>query len=321
MGIKRDRYDRLVAAEFIPTTLNNVSDPIHLDFNKGECASLVNVDVGEGGVSRRSGYSLAISGNVHSGWSSPTRDLAFYVKNGVLTQFYGSVERSIKTVNDVQAAYCEANDVVLFSNGFEYGIIQDGTWYTPAVPTEPFNVSVPAGNLLCFYNGRVYVAKDGVVYCTDSFTVEWCDERDYVVAAFDGAVNMLSAVDDGLWIGTDKEIFFFKGADPTEGGFTQISAADYGCVFGTASVSKGEILKDGPSGAIVVFASHRGVCIGGNGGSFRNITKDYYTYDYGQKGCSVIRFKDGDIQYICNTGTDKEAFNQFEPQALDIDSY
>jgi len=321
MGIVRDRFNNIVAAEFTPKTLNNVSDPTSLDFNKGECAALLNVDVSDDGVSRRKGYALTISGDTHSGWNSPTRNLAFYVKNNVLTQFDGTVERAVKTVHNVKGSYCEANDVVIFTNGFEYGIIQDGTWYVPTTPTEEFKVPVPVGNLTCFYNGRVYVAKDGVMYCTDPFTVESCDERDFVVAAFDGPVNILAAVDDGLWVGTDKETFFFKGADPTEGGFTQISAADFGCVFGTASTSKGGILKDGPSGAVVVFASHRGVCIGGNGGSFRNITQDYYTYDYGQQGCSMIRFKDGDVHYVCNTGATTEAFNQFEPTNLEIDSY
>lgn len=321
MGIIRDRNNKIVVAEFYPSTLNNVKDPIYLDFDKGECAELLNVDITERGISRRQGYTQLLNNKIHSGWNSPTRNLALYIKDGVLTQFDGTTELSIKSVKDVPASYCEANEYIVFANGFEYGWIKDGLWYDVTVPNDPFKIAVPIGTLMCFYNGRLYIAKDNIIYCTDPFTIEYCDERNYVVAVFDGNINMLSCVDTGIWVGTDKEIFFLSGDDSIENGFTQISITDYGCILGTAYTIKSEIMKEGPAGAGVLFASYRGICVGFNDGVFKNLTQEYYTYDHGQRGCSLVRFKDGYIHFVCNTGVEENAFNQFEPVELDIDSY
>jgi len=319
MGIKRDRFNNIVAVEYTFATTNNVLDPINLDIGKGECQLIENIDITPGTVARRAGYTQVHTDSIHSGWSSPTRNIAFYVKAGVLTQYDGSVERAIKTIGSTRCCFVEINDVVAFTNGLEYGLIQDGTYYAPVVPNEPFKVAVPSGNCLCFYNGRIYVAKGNLLYCTDPFTAEYCDERFNVVGSYDSNISIVAKVDDGLLVGTDTEIFFLQGADPYEGGFSNISKADYGAVAGTDIEIKDGILAKG-TGTCVMFSSKRGICLVTSGGSFSNITQDYFTYPYGSIGTAILRYSEGFPYYLANTTTDYEAFNQETLPTLDIDS-
>lgn len=324
MGIVRDRFNKLVAVEYKFNTMNNVSDPADLDIDKGECALILNADVGtDGSVSRRDGYTLQYEGAYHSGWSSPTRDVAFYVKNGNITQFDGTTERTIVAVDpSVRCVFEEVNNVVVYSNGLVYGLIESGVSYSPSVPSEAFKVPVPSGQCLKFYNGRMYVAKDNILYCTDPFTVEWCDERDYVVSVFEDRITLVNKTDNGLLVATESEIFFLQGNDPVEGGFSFKELADYGAVFGTGVQVKDEIVKGAQgTGNGVIFCSKRGVCHISGSGTFTNLTQTYYTYPYGQEGCAIVRFKGGDIHYLANLDSTIEAFNQTDLPTFEVDSF
>lgn len=323
MGIIKDRFNKIVAVEYKANTLNNVNDVSMLDLDKGECSELINVDIlDDGAVQRRKGYTNVLSGGVHSGWSSPTKGIAYFVQDSILYSFNGSSKTAIVALsNNGRCRFCEVNDVVVYSNGIDYGVIENNLNTALTVPTEPFKIAPVAGQCLEFYNGRVYIGSWNIVYCTDPFNLERMDERICIVTEAASKITMVRRTDDGLFIGTEKEIFFLKGTDQQESGFEQISVAAYGCVYGTDCFINGEYLKDGSiAGTAVVFSSSRGICIGSNGGAFRNISQTYYTPNYGSEGTAIVRFKDSQIHYLANTNVGSEAFNHNTQPNLDVDS-
>lgn len=322
MGIVTDRFNNLVAVEYTFSTMNNVLDPIHLDLKSGECSLLQNVDVINGGVTRRDGYSLTVSGVIHSGWNSPIRDIAFYVKNGNLVLFDGITESVLTRVTGA-CIFEDTGSEVLFCDAARYGYIKDKVVTFPQASNNEFKASIPCGQALCFYNGRVYVAVDNVLYCSDPFSITTCDIRQQVVGVFDGRITIVNKVDDGLLVCTDKEIIFLSGADPVDGGFQVLYKANYGAVKGTDKIIKNKIKAEDSSlldGTGVIFCSYQGICFIGNGGSFVNLTQNYYTYDYGANGAAIIRYKNGGAYYIANVDATNEAFNQDELPTIDVDT-
>ena len=323
MGIIKDRYNKIVAVEYKANTLNNVNDVSMLNLDAGECSQLLNVDIlDDGAVQRRKGYTSILAGNIHSGWSSPTKGIAYFVQDSILYSFNGISKTAIVVLsNNGRCVFCEVNDVVVYSNSVDYGIIENNINATLTVPTEAFKIAPIAGQCLEFYNGRVYIGSGSIVYCTDPFNIEQMDERVCIVTETSSKITMVRRTDDGLFIGTEKEIFFLKGTDQQESGFEQISVAAYGCIYGTDCFINGEYLKDGSiAGTAVVFSSSRGICIGSNGGAFRNISQTYYTPIFGEEGSALVRFKDSQVHYIANTNVGNEAFNHNAQPNLDVDS-
>lgn len=323
MGIIKDGYNKIVAVEYKANTLNNVNDVSMLNLDAGECSQLLNVDiVDDGAVQRRKGYTSILAGNIHSGWSSPTKGIAYFVQDSILYSFNGTTKTAVVALsNNGRCVFCEVNDVIVYSNATDYGVVENNANATLTVPTEAFKMSPVAGQCLEFYNGRVYIGSGNIVYCTDPFNLEQMDERTCVVMETASKITMVRRTDDGLFIGTEKEIFFLKGTDQQESGFEQISVAAYGCIYGTDCFINGEYLKDGSiAGTAVVFSSSRGICIGSNGGAFRNVSQTYYTPNFGSEGTAIVRFKDSQIHYLANTNVGSEAFNHNTQPNLDVDS-
>lgn len=323
MGIIRDRFNKIVAVEYKANTLNNVNDVSMLNLEDGECSQLLNVDIiDDGAVQRRKGYVSVLTGNIHSGWSSQTKDIAYFVQDSILYSFNGTTKKAVVALsNNSRCVFCEVNDIVIYSNNVDFGIIENAVNVLLTAPTEPFKVAPVAGQCLEFYNGRLYIGSGNIVYCTDPYNLEQMDERFCVVLEATSRITMVRRTDDGLFIGTEKEIFFLKGADQQEGSFEQVSVAAYGCIYGTDCFINGEYLKDGSiAGTAVLFSSTRGICLGSNGGAFRNISQTYYTPIFGEEGSALIRFKDSQVHYIANTNVGTEAFNHNAQPTFDVDS-
>lgn len=359
MGIVRDRFNNIVAVEYKFSTMNNVNDNAFLDIDKGECSLLQNVDLldDQGGVVRRKGYTATtITDDIHSGWSDGT--IGYYIKSGALYSFDGVTERYLTYVGSGRCCFVTVNNIIVFSNGFVIGSIENGvaslfpevpvseksTWMPNAAGADiatidgsdntPFRtltkttevdlyahkVKTVAGQCLEFYNGRLYIGSGNTLYCSETFNIEQMDERFNIVAMYDSRITMVRRTVDGLIIGTELETFFLSGKDQQEGGFEQIVLAAYGSVFGTDVFILGENIKDGGPGEAALWCSTRGICFCGQGGSFKNLTEDYYTYKYGSSGCGLIRFKDGQIHYIANVAQEQTAFNQNAQPQLDVDS-
>lgn len=299
---------------------NNVDDPTRIDstFNPRiqktycEVASLVNVDTSpDGDVQLRNGFSQVLAGAFHSAREIGGR--VYLVNDGWIKTFNGTgLSGGIAAVSpSLPVAFCKVGDVVAYSNGVDFGVIENGVVTPPLTPSAPFKVRMHPGQLLEFYNGRLYSFYNETLYCSDSLDsgggIEQMDSRDCVVAVFDTQGTMLKATSSGLWVGTRDETVFLRGGDPIEG-FDFVPIVSYGVSLGSPQTA-GEGTQDGKN--TIIWASERGICTGGDSGEFSNKSLGKIAYNFGD-GPGLLREQNGAIHYLCTMNTTQPAYNKLE---------
>jgi hypothetical protein len=303
-------------------SVNNVDDPSVLgryaDARSPVLTDLVeavNVDLGnklEADV--RQGFVQAYSGTPHSGWATADGKRSFFVEGGVLKEFDGSTATTLVSLStDEPCEFCEANNVIIYSNATDIGYIDstganeftEPAEVTAAADTDiVFKAIMPAGHLLAFYNGSLWVAHDNVVTRSDAYDLMARDER-YSDIPLPGEVTMLTPVDDGLWVSDGRTAAFIQ-----EGETSYLETAPYGAILGTAVEGKAEWLGvQGVSGKVVVWRSARGVCVGGNGGRFLNLSEDTVALKGGDLGAAMLRHANGQIHYVSTVRQTDDAYN------------
>lgn len=318
------------------TGMNNVDDPTNVgapvpnsrQLIFTQMTSMVNADPDNfGGCQLRPGQ-VSVSGTAaHSGWSNPYNPQEMFCVQGTnLKRLWP--DGSLTTIRSgltagLRMAFCQVNDVVAYSNGIERGVIEQGKDTAPFVPSDPYKLPMVAGQFMEWYNGRLYVLKDNVLYCSDSLDVpggiESMDERQNVVAVFDGMGSMLQRVENGLFVSAGKETFFFQGDDPwVDGGFAQRSIAPYAAVPYTSVPVKADLLgMDGLTGWACMWVSERYVCIGGNSGFFLKLEK--LAIKAGKDGAAVLREQNGTAHYLAVTRDTAEEYNTFQLPTISVD--
>jgi hypothetical protein len=146
----------------------------------------------------------------------------------------------------------------------------------------------PAGQALALHKGRIYIAAGEYLYATTALSYEHCDLRDY--RAFDGTpINVVAAVEGGLFVGTEKEIYFLNGA--TFGDNTLVRKMEFGAVRGSLVYADGQAVTGNPAmnGVIVaLFATSDGIVMGSPDGSLINLTRERYQMPEGKGGAAVF---------------------------------
>lgn len=318
-GIKRDWQDKLTGASYMFSGLNNVIDPYNLPIEKGWLAKADNVDIdNSNSINRRSGYiSKVATTTAHSGWGNNTH--GYYVDDIYLKSFDGTSSNIIDVVTkNARMWYVQANDVVVYSNGIESGII-GGNYSQTSTYSPYFKEQTEFGICLEFYKGRVYHAKDNTVYCTDVFDLEHSDARHKHVLTLQSKITMVRRVEDGLYIGSEKQTHFLKGNDIVEGGFDLTILADYGVVLGTCNATTGDYFPEAKTyGLVAIWTSHRGICTGGAGGNFKNHSVGIVSIPECQQGASLIREENGLRQYITTITGNTTEYNPYPPSTFEI---
>jgi hypothetical protein len=323
--------------------MDNVDDPANIPSDPNsrvplfhEVALLRNVDMdNQGGVSLRSGRELSVNAaGLHSGWSDPYQksNVAFFVNGSLLNRI--EPDGSITTIKydmipGIQVHYCQVNDVTAFSNGQQFSIIEDGVVTPNFYPTAPYKERMVAGKFLTLLNGRLYClvdnyqAKPCALVCSDTLDVpgwlESMDIRQNIVIELDGDGTMVMPIEadngGGLFVSSTLETFFLTMKDAVvDGGLqTQVSVAPYAAIPGTALPIKAELLGiKGLQGNCVIWASTRGVCIGGAGGFFMNLSEGKVSYPAGSKGTAFLREKRGLVHYVFAIQGAGDAYNAYE---------
>lgn len=153
--------------------------------------------------------------------------------------------------------------------------------------------SPPAGSLLAFYNGRMFVIDNEVAWYSIPNALElFALATDYL--KFSDPVTLFAPVATGIWASTTKSIMFLSGQEPP---FNIIEKADYGSPINPIMYVPGQIFR--MEGNIITWRSHRGICIGGNEGEFVNLTEDRYNVTEDVKRSELMyRNEDGITQLI-----------------------
>jgi len=172
-------------------------------------------------------------------------------------------------------------------------------WAFPGGPNEQplqtqFKMPAPAGAHIAFYRGAVYVAAGEYLYASEPFNYELFDARKYI--GFSSRINVLGAVADGLYVGTETDLFFLSGAGLDD--FTLNPIASYGAVSGTAATVPASMFQDGGMGTALAFVSQRGICAGFAGGNFRNLTEKNFHPDQSVQGAALWREANGQSHFL-----------------------
>lgn len=265
------------------TGMNNVIDPAQLDWQAGEFLDGVNVDLNNTG--------------------------GFYARTRRTSE--------LPSIDTVEV------DNIIYSAGAQEITIGNTPSISDEYSTYQFDTSITGGDIIEYFRGRLYRAGllDGVAVVTNTKPMEFdtVDVRDYITYLSGEEVTMVGAVDDGIYIGTASEVIFLQGDAPTESGFSIRQVLPYGVIKGTRVRSNGnKVLAGQIQGTVIIFASHKGVCVGGNGGNLVNLSWNKVSYDYGTTGRAFIREENGLIHYIFQPNTGLTAKNIYTQQDIDI---
>jgi len=292
--------------------LNNARDPVRIKYDPetgiGELAIAYNVNIGDNHrISRVKGFT-ATSRNesCHSLWPRENPGFnCFFVSGGSIYRLNPDYSRtgirSGLTLN-ARMSYVGVsdgkNDNIYYTNGYELGIIRENISYPwekgeyVGPETKKVFYDPPIGTLLEVYNGHMFVVQGNNVYYSEKFAY---DRHRMLNLPFPHDITMFRAIDDGIYVGTEREIYFLNGEDPES--FVLRRKADYGVIRGTDVLTNGDkIGKDSQYfGKVVVWTTAKGICLGAVGGQFKNLTWKNLRYPNSIQGAGLI-VKD---RYVC----------------------
>lgn len=169
----------------------------------------------------------------------------------------------------------------------------------------------PAGNIVRYYNGCMYVVVGDTVYRSRPYDLELF-EPDVDHYRFPGELAMFEPVNDGLYVATVDapgddaqsagDTFYLAGADPAK----STKVFDHGAIPGTAIPSDAGFFlgfiqgdTEGMQGqTAVLWASRFGICIGFDGGQVENLTEAKYSLPTAQRGAAMVRHDRGFTQLV-----------------------
>jgi hypothetical protein len=279
--------------------LNNKFDPVKLRYDSEtgiqELAVAKDVDIEDSGrISRRKGYSQVLSlSDCHSIYNAGS--YCIFVHGDALATLESDYSYSnIRNVTvGARVSYAQVGDKVFYCNGYEKGYVQDRTSYAWEVgeyvgpeTTKTFS-SPPVGHLLELFSGRLYIAVDDVIWYTEPFNYSAVDNaRNFM--PLESRVRMIKAVKDGLWVSDSKSTFWLSGNSVND--MQHVAVCNYPAIEGTAVT-----FSDTESDKMVVWTSTQGICIGGPGGQFKNLTRTKLWYPDSTKGAGFV----ADGKYLC----------------------
>jgi len=286
--------------------INNKADPARLKFDPqtgiADLAEGVNVDVDDTGrPKRRLGYALtAETGYMHSIFCDG--GLCLGVSGSSLywigNDYSKTLIRSNLTLN-ARMGYVQVGDNIYYGNGYEKGIVlstgvhRDWTAATYSGPTTIKTMSdPPIGYLFALMGGWIYIAHQDeagnyLMWFTEPFAYSWVD---YARDAYwwESRITMMRPIADGMYASDSKATYFLAGRDPKK--LERIKVADYPAVMGTDlnvpghRVAGGQLLQ----GEIAIWTSHQGICIGGVGGQFFNLTDEKLALPEAVEGSAIF---------------------------------
>ena len=155
-------------------------------------------------------------------------------------------------------------------------------------------INAPSGDIIDYYNGRIYVANGNIVWYSEPLLYELFRLRsNYLI--FESPVAVLSSVRNGIWVATEKKTYFLSGDNPP---FKFNDKQNYGGIKGTSQKIPSASIKKEYQDSISMWATSMGVCVGFSDGTFENLTGEYYRFDNASSGVSLFRTDKGIHKYI-----------------------
>lgn len=143
---------------------------------------------------------------------------------------------------------------------------------------------MPPASFVEYYNGRIYGASGNVIFYTNPFQYGQCQQRINFIP-WDHPVDVLKAVDDGIYVGTIHEVSFLAGPGPKE--FKLSMALPCGVIRGTGiTLETGRKEQGGPT---VGWMSERGFVKASAGGKVKIDEKERVSVGMYATGAALYR--------------------------------
>ncbi len=256
-----------------------------------------NVDIdNEAMLHRRDGILESIfSGSWHSLWSKD--DLCFGIKGGVLTKInLDWTETTVLSgVSTSRMNYVPVDDRTFISNGPNLiGYIKDRIYSSFPEPDRELRQKMVGGELIEYYNTRLYTVRDKDAYFSIAgLPMEMDEEKNHI--SFEGTMTMFHAVDDGIYVSQGNTISFLHGPDLPNMKYRDL--LDVPAIKGSPVVVK-KIDAGGGQVKCVIFSTKIGIFKGFPGGVLKNVTDNHYGVLDIEQGNAAIRTIGGLDQYI-----------------------
>jgi hypothetical protein len=154
----------------------------------------------------------------------------------------------------------------------------------------------PAGQWIAAYRGRLWIAKDQVLWFTDSESPHWVF-TEYGYLSWPDTVTLLVPVADGLYVGDRQQTWFLSGSSPNE--MITRKAVGVGAVPGTGTTQIPFDVFGGDGLPCAAWLDSDGVlCCGRTGGAVQRITQNRYRVGQVSTGEIVYRVTDGIRQLL-----------------------
>jgi hypothetical protein len=280
----------------------------------------VNVDIDNmGQLRRRRGFTSVSGGNFHSLFTS-VDGTVYGVKNnalGIIRPNYTFI--SLRSgVGPEPISYVHVGDFVYFSSAvssgkidhatgtvYDWGAVDaENTWLSPVVNPVPDLPPIkgkllgkpPLATSLAYWNGRIYLAQERTLWATELYLYDYVDKTKNFMM-YETNITAIGAVTDGLYIGTEENIWFQSGPlnemrrIPVNGGIIRGSL-----VTVLPHLLPSEIA--GNSRSAIMMMTPNGLCAGFDNGMLYNLTQERFLFPDSTRVNGLFRMQDGVNQYI-----------------------
>lgn len=250
-----------------------------------ELAEAVNIDISDRykPFCRKGQVNTAITDSVHSFYDAEVFGLCVSGTSllKVSTSYTSTTLKSDLTPG-MTMSYAKQAGKVFYCNGYENGYVEDGSdhpWINPisqydAVDSARTFSEPPVGHRLLNAFGRIWIAQDNILWFTEPFSPLLIDLARNAIP-FNSRIREIFAVSDGIFVSTNNKTFFLSGSNPFK--MTQFEVCYYPVVSHTVVKATLDDMPDfadfGLRNPIYIGTTVHGICIFGNGGFFKNLTK------------------------------------------------
>jgi len=281
--------------------LNTVDDPTRIKYSPksgvSDLAVAVNVTISPSGrINRRTGKTLRVPLDSHSLFCDGGECVFVHTSGLYLleTNFSYRLLRSVSSNN--RMAYMQVGNRIYFTNNQTLGYVESGIargWsmrkdYVGPVTQKTFTGPFP-GNHLAYHGGRIYISKDNILWYSEYGALYWFDmARNFF--PFNTHIRMIKPVTNGLFVSTEKAIYFLRGLVP--GDMVQSKLTTYPALEWSDAIDYidgTDVPEFEISGPCALWTTREGAMLGTPDGGAINLNKKKVVYPQGTKGCSLLR--------------------------------
>lgn len=165
----------------------------------------------------------------------------------------------------------------------------------------------PAGQLVAYYRGRMFVAVGDTLYPSEPYAYELFDYRNFI--PMNGRITLLATMEDkersgdaqhsGFFVGTDRSCGIIVGTGPDD--FQYVPKTEYGAILGAIDYVDGSVFGDNSMGArsLPMWLTTQGICIGKPDLEIQNLTRTKYGFTAAGQGAAL--FMPGPNRFIATS--------------------